>query len=54
MQQEGKASFHTFTVVQYYNGNDIMVRRKDLTGVHFRIGHLLNASQFLYEDNQAN
>ncbi len=42
----------TLNAVKYLNKNDVLVRRKDLSGVHFRIGYLSNHSLF-YEENQA-
>ena len=41
----------TSTSVEYFNENDALVRRKDLTGVHFRVGYLPNLS-FFYEENK--
>ncbi len=42
----------TSSVIEYVNKNDAMVRRKDLTGIHFRVAYIPNVS-FLYENNQA-
>jgi hypothetical protein len=42
----------TSNEVVYLNDNDVLVRRKDLTGVHFRIGYIPNES-FFYEENEA-
>jgi len=42
----------TSNEIVYLNDNDVLVRRKDLTGVHFRIGYIPNES-FFYEENEA-
>ena len=38
--------------VEYLNNNDVLVRRKDFTGIHFRVGYIPNEG-FFYEDNEA-
>jgi hypothetical protein len=42
----------TSDTIEYLNKNNVLVRRKDLTGIHFRVGYIPNES-FFYEDNKA-
>lgn len=42
----------TSNSVGYLNKNDVVVRRKDLTGIYFRVGYLPNEA-FFYEENEA-
>jgi hypothetical protein len=37
-------------VLVYLNKNELLVRRKDLTGTHFRVGYIPNESFFYEED----
>ncbi len=43
----------TSNAVVFLNKNDVWVRRKDLTGIHLKIGYQPNRSFFNEEENQA-